>query len=259
MPRPNKRLGQHFLHSSPVIARILQVIDARPGQHLVEIGPGHGAITRPLLESDITLDVVELDRGLITDLEALAGTTTGRLQVHHCNALEFDVCACKAGDEQLRLVGNLPYNISTPLIFHVLEQRRCIRDMHFMLQKEVVERMAASPGGKEYGRLSVMVQYHCAIHPLFNIGPAAFHPPPKVESSFVRLIPHAQPPVAVTDPELFAVVVKRAFMYRRKTLRNALRGMIDDNGFSAADVDPELRAERLSLTDFARLTAQASR
>ncbi len=258
MHRPRKRFGQHFLHSPDAIARILRAIAPQPGQHLLEIGPGKGVLTVPLLDSGADLELVELDRDLIPGLEAIAALSEGRLHVHQADALEFDICAI-ARNAKLRIVGNLPYNISTPLIFRLLEQRRCIEDMHFMLQKEVVDRMAAAPGGKDYGRLSVMLQYHCDVHRLFTIGPGAFSPPPKVESAFVRLIPHAQAPVEIADLKLFEDVVKMAFMYRRKTLRNALSTLLDSEALSAARVDPGLRAEQLSLEDFARLANQALR
>ena len=156
-------------------------------------------------------------------------------------------------DTPLRVVGNLPYNISTPLLFHLLDQQRCIHDMHFMLQKEVVERMAARPGSGAWGRLSVMLQYRCDVMPLFGIGPGAFNPPPRVESAFVRLLPHAQPPVTVTDEEVFRNVVRQAFGQRRKTLRNTLRGLLDTDEISAAGIDPGARAETLDLAGFAAL------
>lgn len=258
MHRPRKRFGQHFLHSSEAIARILRAIAPQPEQHLLEIGPGQGVLTAPLLASGAKLDLVELDRDLIPALEAIAALSEGRLHVYQADALEFDICAL-ARDAKLRVVGNLPYNISTPLIFRLLAQRHCIKDMHFMLQKEVVDRMAAAPGGKDYGRLSVMLQYHCEVHRLFTIGPFAFNPPPKVDSAFVRLIPHTRAPVEVADPRLLEDVVRLAFMYRRKTLRNALATLLDSEAISAAGVDPGLRAEQLSLEDFARLATQAQR
>lgn len=252
--RPKKRLGQHFLHAPGIIGRIVAAVGARPGEHLVEIGPGRGAITVPLLDSGATLDVIEFDRDLIAGLEALAGTMEGRLRVHHEDALEADLCAIAAGGK-LRVVGNLPYNISTPLLFRLLEQRSCIRDMHFMLQKEVVDRMVCAPGSRDYGRLSVMIQYHCEAQRLFTIGPGAFNPPPQVESAFVRLVPRAHPPFPQpVDDDAFALVVRMAFAQRRKTLRNALKGLLDAEDFAAAGVDAGLRAEQLGLEEFARLT-----
>lgn len=257
MQRPRKRFGQHFLHSPDAIRRIVTAVSPQPGDHLIEIGPGRGAITEPLLALGIELDAVELDRDLLPHLEQLAAGCAGRFRVHNADALEFDICAC-ARQGKARVVGNLPYNISTPLLFHVLDQRRCIRDMHFMLQREVVDRMAAAPGGRDYGRLSVMVQFHCRVEPLFRIAPGAFTPPPKVESTFVRLVPHDTPPVAVDDPAVFAAVVAQAFAQRRKTLRNALRDTLTAADFVIAEVDPGLRAEQLGLVEFARLSNRAA-
>jgi 16S rRNA (adenine1518-N6/adenine1519-N6)-dimethyltransferase len=180
----------------------------------------------------------------------------GRLRVHQGDALEADICAIAAG-ARLRVVGNLPYNISTPLIFRLLEQRDCIADMHFMLQKEVVDRMVCPPGSRDYGRLSVMVQYYCEARRLFTIGPGAFNPPPKVDSAFVRLVPHAleaMPPGV--DDTVFAAVVRAAFAQRRKTLRNALQGLLDAEDFQTAGIDSRLRAEQLGLEEFAALSRQ---
>jgi len=255
--RPRKRFGQNFLHDPGIIGRIVTAIRPLPDEHLVEIGPGQGAITLPLLEAAGRLTVIELDRDLIQPLQNRC-RTAGELTVHNTDALRFDFCGL-AGDSALRIVGNLPYNISTPLLFHLLGQRGCIQDMHFMLQKEVVERMAAGPGSGQYGRLSVMLQYRCRVSPLFSIGPDAFTPPPKVESAFVRLEPFAQPPVNVTDEAVFATVVRQAFAQRRKTLRNALRGLLDAEEISAAGIDPGLRAETLGLEAFAALADQAAR
>lgn len=253
MNRPKKRLGQHFLHAGDVVDRIMAAIAPRPGERLIEIGPGLGVLTRPLLEREAVLDVVELDRDLIGGLEDLAARSEGRLRVHHGDALDFDVCAAARG-EAVRVTGNLPYNISTPLLFHLFAQRHCIHEMHFMLQREVVERMASEPGGRSYGRLSVMTQYYCEVELLFTIGPEAFRPPPKVESAFVRLVPRTGPPTPTeADPAAFERVVRHAFAQRRKTLRNALRNLLTEADFEAARVDPGLRAERLELDDFARL------
>jgi len=254
--RPRKRFGQNFLHDPAVIGRIVASIAPRPGERLVEIGPGRGAITLPLLQQAGRLAVVELDRDLVAPLQVRCAGH-GELTVYNADALEFDFCAL-APDEPLRVVGNLPYNISTPLLFHLLGQHRCIRDMHFMLQKEVVERMAAAPGSGQYGRLSVMLQYRCAVTPLFDIGPGAFTPAPRVESSFVRLVPYAQPQVTVTDETVFAQLVRQAFAQRRKTLRNALRGMLEAPQIAALGIDPAARAETLAITDFAALANLAA-
>jgi 16S rRNA (adenine1518-N6/adenine1519-N6)-dimethyltransferase len=253
--QPRKRFGQHFLHDPGVIRRIVAAIAPQPGDHLVEIGPGEGAITFELLRAIGRLDAVELDRDLIEPLRE-RNSGIGELVVHGADALRFDFCSLAAGDERLRLVGNLPYNISTPLLFHLLDQSRCIRDMHFMLQKEVVERMAAEPGGKDYGRLSVMLQARCAVIPLFSIGPGAFRPPPKVDSAVVRLVQLAMPP-EIADQAVFARLVAAAFAQRRKTLRNGLKGLLSAEEIAALGIDPGVRAEQLPLADFVRLANAA--
>jgi 16S rRNA (adenine1518-N6/adenine1519-N6)-dimethyltransferase len=250
--RPRKRFGQHFLHDPLVIRRIVEAIAPRPGQTLVEIVPGQGAITRPLLERLGRLEVVELDRDLAAALPERCGSA-GELRVHAADALEFDFCRLAPAPHTLRVVGNLPYNVSTPLLFHLLDQAQCIRDMHFLLQKEVVDRIVARPGGKDYGRLSVMVQARCAARALFHVGPGAFRPPPKVQSAFVRLTPFEAPPYPVRDPARFALIVRAAFAHRRKTLRRALAGVLPAQHMERAGIDPGLRAENLTVEQFARL------
>lgn len=252
--RPRKRFGQHFLHDQRVIAKIIAAIAPRPGETLVEIGPGLGAITLPLLERCGSLTAIELDRDVIPELEASAAGK-GRLTVIQGDALKISLAPLVPAGGRLRLVGNLPYNVSTPLLFHLLEQSDCIHDMHFMLQKEVVTRMAAEPGGKEYGRLTVMLAAHCRVEKLFNIGSGAFRPPPKVESSFVRLTPYAVPPFPVPDRARYARIVTAAFSHRRKTLRNALAGLVDETAIRAADIDPQARPETLTAEEFSRLAA----
>ncbi len=254
--KARKRFGQNFLHDSGIIHRIIQSIQPQPGQRLVEIGPGQGAITRELLRAAGSLDAVELDRDLLPPLQQMCAPL-GELRLHNADALKFDFASLLQPGEHLRLVGNLPYNISTPLLFHLLEQAHRIQDMHFMLQKEVVERMAAQPGSKAYGRLTVMLQQLCRVQPLFTIGPGAFRPPPKVDSAFVRLVPHAVPPNPLQDPELFARIVTAAFGQRRKTLRNSLRELVSDRAFAAAGIDPGARAERLTVSQFADLANSA--
>ncbi len=257
--RPRKRFGQNFLHDPGIIQRIVDSIAPQADDELIEIGPGQGAITLPLLAAAGHLQAVELDRDLITPLADRAAGI-GQLTIINRDALQVDFCALRTNEhKRLRLIGNLPYNISTPILFHLLAQQSCIRDMHFMLQKEVVDRMAAGPGNSSYGRLSVMVQLHCAVTPLFTIGPGAFRPPPKVDSAFVRLTPHATPPVEVEDPDAFARIVSAAFGQRRKTLRNALRELLSADDISAAGVDPGARAERIDLAGFAALAVQARR
>ncbi|MDX1252686.1 MAG: 16S rRNA (adenine(1518)-N(6)/adenine(1519)-N(6))-dimethyltransferase RsmA [Gammaproteobacteria bacterium] len=250
---PRKRFGQNFLHDQAVIHNIITAIDPHPNQHLVEIGPGKGALTRHLLRAAGSLDVVELDRDLIPLLEReCAGL--GELHIHQADALAFDFATLAADGRPLRLMGNLPYNISTPLLFHLMEQIQCIQDMHFMLQKEVVDRLAAEPGSKDYGRLGVMIQYYCAVESLFVVHPGAFFPSPKVDSAVVRLVPHAAPPVEVASRANFSRLVGQAFSQRRKTLRNTLKGLLTDEQIRAQGIDPGLRAEVLSLAQFARLS-----
>ncbi len=255
--RPRKRFGQHFLHDRGVVARIVAALAPQAGDHVVEIGPGTGALTRELLARVTRLDAVELDRDLIARLES--EFPADKLTLHQGDALKFDFCQLMQEGRKLRLVGNLPYNISTPLLFHLLDQAGCIKDMLFMLQKEVVQRMSAAPGGKDYGRLSVMIQYRCAVEKLFDVAPGAFTPPPKVDSTVVRLVPHAAPPVAVDDPERFALLVRAAFASRRKTLRNNMRGLLSTEDMLALGIDPVRRAETLSLAEFASLSNAATR
>jgi len=253
--RPRKRLGQNFLHDPNIIRRILSVVDPRPGEYLVEIGPGRGAITTGLLWAAGRLDVVELDRDLIAPL-ARRCANLGELTIHNADALAFDLRALYP-HERLRLIGNLPYNLSTPLLFRFLDQADRIRDMHFMLQREVVERIAARPGSKVYGRLSVMIQVYCRAEPLFHVGPGAFTPVPKVDSTFLRLTPHRPLPSPVRDPACLARLVARAFGQRRKTLHNSLRGLVDTRLLEAQGLDPGQRAEALSVEAFVRLANAA--
>lgn len=218
----------------------------------MEIGPGRGALTLELLRAARRLVVIELDRDLIEPLaERLAGV--GALEIHSADALTFDLCSLRRGGERLRLVGNLPYNISTPLLFRFLDQADCIEDLHLMLQQEVVERITAAPGGKSYGRLSVMVQAYCQAQYLLSIGPGAFTPPPKVSSAFLRLTPHRPLPHAIDDPALFARVVAAAFGQRRKTLRNSLSGLVTLEQLAALGIDPGERAEQIPVATFIAL------
>jgi 16S rRNA (adenine1518-N6/adenine1519-N6)-dimethyltransferase len=243
-----KRFGQNFLHDPQVIERIVRAVDPRPGEAVVEIGPGHGALTRPLLRRLGALTVIEIDRDLIGALNDPG------LTVIAADALTVDYARfAPAGG--LRLVGNLPYNISTPLLFHLLAQSGVIRDMHFMLQKEVVARMCAGAGEDDYGRLSVSIAARAEAQHLFDVGAGAFKPAPQVTSSIVRLVPRP-PPFELRDWAAFDRVVAAAFNQRRKTLANALKGMVDAAHFRAAGIDPTLRAERLSAEQFARLANQ---
>ena len=251
--QPRKRFGQNFLHDPTVIQRIHAAIGAKPGERLVEIGPGQGAITQGLLRAVGGLDVVELDRDLIEPLRQRLGPQ-GELRIHNLDALKFDLRQLAGDGDRLRIIGNLPYNISTPLLFHFLEQGDCILDMHLMLQKEVVDRIVADPGNKVYGRLSVMVQTYCSASSLFRIGPGAFTPAPKVESAFLRLRPLRPLPEPIDDPALHARIVAAAFGQRRKTLRNSLSGLIDTPLFDQAGIDPGQRAETLDVASYARLS-----
>ena len=247
-----KRFGQNFLHDQYVIQRIVNIIDPRPDQALVEIGPGSGALTRQILPLSKQLTVIELDRDLIPLLQQnCAGT--GELNIHSADALKFNFCSLKHNENKIRLFGNLPYNISTPLPFHLFKQLPCIQDMHFMLQKELVERISSPPGSKIYGRLSVMVQLYCQVEMLFTVGPEAFKPAPKVDSAVIRITPHPKPPVKLKDTTIFAQIVTQAFSQRRKTLRNTLKKTLTAEQISYAGIDPSQRAEQLSLQEFALL------
>jgi len=252
---PRKRFGQHFLHDPGVIRRILFAVAPAPGQRLVEIGPGRGAITGGLLTAAGRLEVVELDRDLIEPLACLCGDL-GDLVIHNADALRFDLCALYPG-ERLRLVGNLPYNISTPLLFRFLAQADCIEDMHLMLQKEVGERICAAPGSRVYGRLSVMVQVYCRAEVLFRIGPGAFLPAPKVDSVLLRLTPLRPLPVPVRDPAFLARLVAQAFSQRRKTLRNSLKGLIATQLLEAEGLEADQRAEQVPVAAFVALANAA--
>lgn len=250
---PRKRFGQNFLHDHSIISNILANIQAQANEHWVEIGPGMGALTEPLLKKGVRLDVVELDRDLVALLKDKF-KHQANLQIHSADALKFDFAALADTSEKLRVIGNLPYNISTPLMFHLLDNAYCIEDMHFMLQKEVVDRICAEPGSKKYGKLSIMMQYYCAAEPLFDVPPESFDPAPKVVSAVVRLVPHPQPPVAVNDVNKLNRVVTEAFSQRRKTLRNALKKLITEEQMAALAIDPTLRAENIPLHDFAKLS-----
>ena len=252
--RARKRFGQHFLHDQNVVQRIIGCIDPQATDHLVEIGPGLGALTLPLLRAAGRLEALEIDRDVIPRLVSSAAGI-GELIVHETDALTFDLSTLRQGNERLRVVGNLPYNISTPLLFHLLSARGVIADMHFMLQREVVARMAAEPDCGDYGRLTVMLAAYCRVEWLFDVGPGAFRPPPRVHSSIVRLVPHDEAPFKIADPKRFSAVVSAAFGQRRKTLRNSLSALVDAIGFETADIDPKRRAETLSPEEFARLAA----
>ncbi len=249
--RTKKALGQHFLHDRNIVAKIVQAIDPQPGDRLVEIGPGAGALSFPLLERHGRLTAIEFDRDLIAPLTA-AAAGRGELTIIPADVLSVDFRAL-AGGVPLRVVGNLPYNISSPILFHLLDQLDAVRDMHFMLQKEVVDRMAAAPGSKVYGRLSVMLQAYCRVTPLLKVPPGAFRPPPKVDSAVVRLVPRTAAEIGIVDPRCFAELVRLAFGQRRKTLRNALQPLCDEATMQAAGVDPSARAETIAVPQFVAL------
>ena len=250
MHKARKRFGQNFLHDHNIIDRIVGSIHPTAAQHLVEIGPGQGAITEPLLEkTGGQLDVIELDRDLIPILRAKLFQHSG-LTIHEADALSFDFRQLATDGRALRLVGNLPYNISTPLMFHLLDYAELIEDMHFMLQKEVVQRLCAAPGDSAYGRLGIMMQYRCEARFLFTVPPGAFNPPPKVESAIVRLTPRKTAKYQAADDKLFARIVKASFAQRRKTLKNNLKGLLDVQDFNALQLDPGSRAETLPIATF---------
>jgi len=247
--KARKRFGQNFLHDQAVISRIIQAIFPQIGEHLVEIGPGQGALTEPLLFACENMDVVELDRDLIPQLNKQFASKKG-FRIHEGDALKFDFSPLNKDNCLLRIVGNLPYNISTPLIFHLLSFSGLIKDMHFMLQKEVVDRLVAKPREKNYGRLSVMAQYYCSSEYIMHVGPSAFYPPPKVDSAVVRLIPHSTLPHVCQDVSRLHNVVRSAFSLRRKTLRNSLKEHINTEQLIAINIDPQTRAECLSVKQF---------
>ncbi len=251
--RARKRFGQHFLIDGNVVTRIVAAINPQQGDHIVEIGPGLGVLTEALLSCVPELDAVELDRDIIPKLAERCGKL-GSLTIHEADALQFDFMALAGDKRPLRIVGNLPYNISTPLMFHLIESSQVISDMHFMLQKEVVNRLAAQPGNKDYGRLSVMMQFHCQVDSLFDVPPESFDPPPKVNSAVVRLIPYSEPPVKVNDVKILEKVVTQAFSQRRKTIRNTLKPLLSAEQMEKLGIDPVRRAETLSLSEFAELS-----
>jgi 16S rRNA (adenine1518-N6/adenine1519-N6)-dimethyltransferase len=252
--RPKKSFGQHFLHDSRYIDRIVSAMAPRATDFVLEIGPGEGALTLPLLAAAGKLTAIELDTDLIPALQARA-VSVGELQIIHADVLKVDFTALaqRHGVDRLRIAGNLPYYISSPILFHCVEHFDAIADMHFMLQKEVVDRMAAEPGSKVYGRLSVMLQLACRVEPLFTVPPEAFRPPPKVESAVVRLVPLAPQDRHDVDPGDVHTVVKAAFAQRRKTLSNALKQVMNTDAIRRAGVEPGARAETLAPGDFVRL------
>ncbi len=253
--KARKRFGQNFLQDQGIIRHIVACIRPKKGQKVVEIGPGLGAITEHLLASLGELDVVELDRDLLPHLRISFASYANNLRIHEADALQFDFSSlASANNQALRIVGNLPYNISTPLIFHLLSYTNLIEDMHFMLQKEVVLRLAAGAGTNNYGRLSIMAQYFCRIDNLFEVPPEAFDPRPKVDSAIVRMAPYRELPHTANDFKHFEQLVKSGFAQRRKTLRNNLKGIANDNQLQSLGIDPSIRPERLSVGDFVAIS-----
>lgn len=250
--RARKRFGQNFLHDARIIERIVAAARPQQGGQLIEIGPGQGALTAPLLEQGAELLAIEIDRDLAARLRTRFADNP-RFRLVEMDVLDFDFATVGAGGRDLRIVGNLPYNISTPLIFHLLRYRERIVDLLFMLQLEVVQRLAAGPGDEAYGRLGVMAQHYCRVEQLFKVPPGAFVPQPKVESAIVRLIPHETLPHPVADEALFAHVVRSAFGQRRKTLRNTLKGLVSAGQWEALGIDAGQRAENLAPGDYARI------
>lgn len=242
---PKKRFGQNFLTDQSIIQALVNAITPQADDLMVEIGPGLGALTQPLIKQLQHLHVVEIDRDIINWMQSFY--PANKITIHNSDALKFEFASI---GKRIRVVGNLPYNISSPILFHLLDNVQTIIDMHFMLQKEVVERMVAAPSTPAYGRLSVMLQYKLHMEYLFTVPPEAFDPPPKVESAFVHCVPHATLPFTAIDEKLFAKVVLNAFGQRRKTLRNTLKSLLDDSGFNELAVDSQLRAENLSVSQF---------
>lgn len=250
--QPRKRFGQNFLKDEMIIEHIVESIAPEKEDQLVEIGPGLGALTTKFLPRVNHLDVIELDRDLIPILENKC-QQLGDLTIYNEDVLKFDFKKLIKTGSLLRVIGNLPYNISTPLLFHLLDQITLIKDMVFMFQKELVDRLTAKPGNKDYGRLSVMVQYYCDVELLFDVPSTAFTPKPKVESAIVRLIPYKQIPYPANNKAIFDDVVRRAFMHRRKTLHNNIKDLLNDNGLIQLAIDPKIRPEQLTVAQYVQI------
>ncbi|PID45303.1 MAG: 16S rRNA (adenine(1518)-N(6)/adenine(1519)-N(6))-dimethyltransferase [Proteobacteria bacterium] len=257
MPRhqAKKRFGQHFLSDAHIINLLVSHINPMPDDQMLEIGPGLGALTKPILALLNHLQVIEIDRDVINHLKRIGGS---KLTIHNVDALRVNLDEITDPSRPLRIIGNLPYNISTPLIFHLLNTAPRISDMHFMLQKEVVDRITAVPGNKDFGRLSVMVQYRCQTEYLFFVGPESFSPPPQVDSAVVKLTPWTEKPFQAVDETLFANVVTQAFSQRRKTLRNTLKKLITADELSSLGIEPTQRAETLSVSQFVAISNHIS-
>lgn len=244
-----KRFGQNFLNDQNVIDSIVAAINPKNEDHLVEIGPGLGALTEPVAAKINKMSVVELDRDLVERLESHP-QLKDKLSIHQGDALQFDFSTLASDGKRLKVFGNLPYNISTPLMFHLFEQADIIENMHFMLQKEVVLRLCANPNTKAYGRLSVMAQYYCKMIPVIEVGPQCFVPPPKVDSAVIRLEPYREIPYPALDLKQLQKVVTQAFSMRRKTVRNSLKGIVSGDELEQIGVNLTFRAEQVSLKQF---------
>ena len=252
--RAKKSLGQNFLHDNNIIEKIVRQAHILPKDFVVEIGPGLGALTTKILPIVGKLNVVEYDSNIIPILQENC-LDLGELVIHHHDILKFNLRDLITEEQQkIKLIGNLPYNISSPLIFHLLKSAEYIRDMHFMLQKEMVQRICATPDNKNYGRLSIMIQYFCQAEALFIVPPAAFTPAPKVDSQIIRLTPYENPPHAAKNFDLFAQIVKAAFAQRRKTLKNTLKQLVNRATLEKAGINPSARAETITLESFVKLS-----
>ncbi|PJK10523.1 16S rRNA (adenine(1518)-N(6)/adenine(1519)-N(6))-dimethyltransferase [Lysobacteraceae bacterium NML95-0200] len=259
LKQAKKQLGQNFLRERGIIEKIVLALSPKADEHIVEIGPGQGALTLPILQKTGKLTAIEFDRDLIAPLTQAAEASGGELNLIHRDVLQVDFSQlANTLGGKIRLIGNLPYNLSSPILFHALAHAHAICDMHFMLQKEVVERMAAAEGSKVYGRLSVMLQAYCQVTPLITVPPGAFRPAPKVDSAVVRLVPHPPEAIQVADRARFADIVRAAFAQRRKTLHNALRELCDDADIRAAGLEPQMRAEQVPVAGFIALASQSS-
>lgn len=252
--KARKRFGQNFLNDENVIERIVKAIAPKVGDNLLEIGPGLGAITEPVAELTDKLNVVELDKDLAERLQTHPFIGK-KLKIYQADALQFDFTELFNSEKKLKVFGNLPYNISTPLLFHLYNYLDGIENMHFMLQKEVVNRMCAAPNSKTFGRLSVMTQYYCKTIPVVEVPPSAFIPPPKVDSAVIRLIPKTNEERNQVNPKTLNRVCLEAFNQRRKTLRNSLANLLTAEQLESLDIKPNLRAENLSLAEFIKIAA----
>ncbi len=253
MPHPRKRFGQHFLHDQNILHKMVDYIAPQEGEHLVEIGPGQGALTQHLLPLASHLDIIEIDRDLVPLLEQQYADYP-QLHIYNQDVLQFDWPSLVKDEKKLRVIGNLPYNISTPLLFRLFNHANIIQDMFFLLQKEVVDRLCANVGSSHYGRLSIMAQYYCHNEMLFTVGPEVFNPPPKVDSAYIHMQPREQPEVIATDIEQLRKVVTEAFSHRRKTLHNALKRVIDSVELKKIGINPMLRPQEISVAEYVKIS-----